>query len=87
MATATKKKSAKKEPKLSDVEIVKASAANPGASRAGTETVHQVDGCPLKITVLDGARAKLELEKHDPLSQAELATAVKLLNAAIQETY
>jgi hypothetical protein len=83
MAKSSTKKS---EPK-SDADAVRASAANPGASLVGSEHVHRIDGCPLSVTVLDGARARLELEDHDPLSQAEIATAVKLLEAAIQETY
>lgn len=81
-------KSRKSTPKkLTDVELVKASAAAPHASLAGTETVLEIDGCPLKITVIDGARAKLEINEHELLSQAQLQEAGKLLNSAIQGTY
>ena len=79
------KKAAPKPP--SDVDLVKSSAANPAASRAGTSLTHQTEGSPLCITTHDGARATLELAKHEPLDQAALHTIRRDLDRAIQETY
>lgn len=90
MATKTKSASRKRAPKAkppTDADIVRATAAAPHASLVGRESVHQIEGCPLVVTVHDGARATLAVDKHDRLSQAQLQDAVKLLNAAIQETY
>lgn len=89
MATKTSKKS---EAKPSDSDLVRASAANPEASRAGTTNVHAVpasqdgrlDGC--KIETLDGARANVSFVA-DNITQADLITLRKLLDQAIQETY
>ena len=81
------KKSAPRTKPPSDEDIVRATAAAPHASLVGRENVHRIDSCPLTVTVHDGARATLEIDKHDRLSQAQLQDAVKLLNAAIQETY
>jgi len=87
MATKTKKTAPKAEPKLADAEQVRATAANPDHSLAGSEHVLATADSPLKVTVIDGARATLELDDHDPLTQADLQSTVQLLNQAIQETY
>lgn len=73
--------------KVSEADKVRATAAAPHASRVESENVHQSADTPLTIYVLGGARAKLEVINHEPLTQAQLQTTVKLLNAAIQETY
>lgn len=83
----TTKTRAKKAAPNNDVETVKQSAAAPHASRAGTEEVLSVPGVPLTITLIDGARAKLDLADHDPLSQAELQAIGKLIDQAVQGTY
>jgi hypothetical protein len=72
---------------VSEADKVRATAAAPHASRVESENVHQSADTPLTIYVLGGARAKLEVINHEPLTQAQLQTTVKLLNAAIQETY
>lgn len=82
-----KRSSAPKQKTVSEADKVRATAAAPHASRVESANVHQSADTPLTIYVLGGARAKLEVINHEPLTQAQLQTTVKLLNAAIQETY
>lgn len=65
---------------------VAATGANPAASRAGVFRLIEVAGSPVKITVTDGARASLAVDKHDALTQSDLQTIRGQIDQAIQET-
>lgn len=75
-----------KDTKPSDVDLVKATAANPAESRAGLR--HAID-VPLEgvtIETVDGARAEVEVKKQ-LLDQAGVHALIKSLSQASQETY